>query len=104
MPPRPLHAEPNPDAAPVAGEAVTIDAVVASQDQQAADRSSRIGRTAVQATPGAALVIIGCWIARLAHIDLDPGTGVDMPSEVVAAWGVVATIAAAWAMNRPKGD
>lgn len=66
------------------------------------DRSNKIGRTAVQVTGPGAIVVIGTWFCGLLRIDLDPGPGMDMPANVVAAWIVVATIAGAWWMNRRK--
>lgn len=66
----------------------------------ALDREGRVGRTSLQVGIPGAIVVIGTWAARLAGLDLDPGPGVDMPADVVAAWVVVVTIAAAWRMNR----
>ncbi len=92
--------EPNADAAPVMGEALTIDAIIPSADSQAADRQNRIGKTTVQVGLPTALVTIGTWVARLAGIDLDPGAGVDLPAEVAAALVGVLTVVLAFRMNR----
>lgn len=93
---------PDGDAAPIAGEAVTLEAVIPSADQQAAEASNRVGRTAVQVGTPAALVAIGTWIARLNGLDLDPGPGVDMPAEVAGAWVAVLGVLLAVRMNRPR--
>jgi hypothetical protein len=100
----PLDAEPNPDAAPVAGEVVSLDAVVPSADQMAADRSNRVGRTSLQVGIPAAIVGIGSWLARLKHVDLDPGAGVDLPADVAGYFVALATFILAYRMNRPPKD
>lgn len=92
--------DPNPDAVPVAGEVVSLEAVVPSADQQAADRQNRIGKTTVQVGTPTALVTIGTWLARLYDVDLDPGAGVDLPAEVAAAFVGVLTVVLAFRMNR----
>lgn len=66
-----------------------------------ADAHARIGRTAIQAGGPGAVIVVANWAATLAGLDLDPGAGRDLPANVVAAVGVLLTIAAAWAMNRP---
>lgn len=70
------------------------------EDLGSLDRSSRIGRTAVQVGTPAAVVSICTWLARLAGLDLDPGAGVDMPAEIVAAWVAVASVGMSLRMNR----
>lgn len=95
--------DPNPNefAAPVDGEAITLDAVIPSEDAQAKERSNRVGRTSIQVGTPAAIVTIGTWIARRQGLDLDPGAGVDLPAEVASAFvAVVGTMLAYW-MNRP---
>lgn len=66
------------------------------------DQAGRFGRTAAQVGPPSAFVVIGTWAARLAGLDLDPGPGVDMPADVVAAWISAVALIAAWWMNRPR--
>ena len=92
----------DPPGEPIAGELVTIDAVVPSAEANKADGRNRIGNTAVQVGVPTALVTIGSWIAQLAGLDLDPGAGVDMPTIVAGSWIAVLTFAMAWAMNRGK--
>lgn len=64
------------------------------------DRTGRVGRTAVQVGVPAALVTIGTWLARLADVDLDPGPGTDMPTQVAAAFVALIGVGLAWWMNR----
>lgn len=92
--------EPNPDAAPVMGEAVLMEGIIPSVEAQAADRQNRIGKTTVQVGTPTALVTIGTWLARLFDFDLDPGPGVDLPAEVAAAFVGVLTVVLAFRMNR----
>ncbi len=71
-------------------------------DEVSTDSENRVGRTTVQVSLPAAVVVIGTWSARLGGLDLDPGAGVDMPAEVVAAWVAVMTVLLALRMNRSK--
>lgn len=92
-----------PDAAPVAGQLIQVDAVVPSPEQRKADARGRIGNTAVQASVPAALIIVGSWIASFWHLDLDPiGTGRDLPGVVAGAIGSLLTVLIAWRMNKPN--
>jgi hypothetical protein len=68
----------------------------------AVDRSSRVGRTAVQVGTPAAIVGIGSWLARLADLDLDPAAGVDLPADVAGYFVALTSTAIAWLMNRAK--
>lgn len=70
----------------VVGEPVEapIAAVIPSDAQQAVTADRARGRTAVQVGIPAAIVGIGSWIARLCHLDLDPGPGMDLPADVAA--------------------
>lgn len=108
MPPRrPLHAEATDDdtAAPVTGETVTLEAVVPSKSERAKERATRIARTGVQVSVPAAIVGIASWLARLNHLDLDPGAGIDLPADVAGYFVAVLATIGAWAMNRkPKDD
>lgn len=89
--------------APVTGELVEAPeaALIPSraEENSAADRAR--GRTAVQVGIPAALVGIGSWLARLNGVDLDPGTGIDLPADVAGYFVAVLTVALAWRMN-PK--
>lgn len=75
---------PEAEAEAVVGEPVDapIAAVIPSDAQQAVTADRARGRTAVQVGIPAALVGIGSWLARLWHVDLDPGAGVDLPADV----------------------
>ena len=69
-----------------------------------ADRSGRVGRTAVQVSAPAALVAIGTWWAQLRGIDLDPGPGTDMPPQITLAFSSLLSIGLAVGMNRRPKD
>lgn len=100
---RPLHAE--PEGEPVTGELVAPPeaAVIPSDAQVAATADRARGRTAVQVGTPAAILAIATWLLRLAHVDLDPGPGVDMPAEVAGAWVAVLGVVLAFRMNpKPK--
>lgn len=64
------------------------------------DRQNRVARTTVQVGVPGALVIVGTWVASLAHLDLDPGAGRDIPANVTAALIVLITAVLAAGMNR----
>lgn len=98
---RPLHA--GSSAEPVSGELVELpDAAVIPSDAEVAATADRArGRTAVQVGVPAAIVGIGSWIARLAHVDLDPGAGTDLPADVAGYFVAVLTVVLAFRMN-PK--
>lgn len=86
----------------VAGEAVTVDAIIPSAAQNKAAGKTAIARTGVQsALPGALIVIVGWWMA-LHHVDLDPGPGTDMPSVVTTAFTIVGTMLMSYLMNRGR--
>lgn len=85
---------------PITGEVVQLDAVRPSAEEQKADARGRIGNTAVQSGIPGALIVIASWVAALAHWDLDPGAGADIPATVVAALTTVLTVGIAVAMNR----
>lgn len=97
---RPLRADDN---APVSGELVELPeaAVIPSDAQVAATADRARGRTAVQVGVPAAIVGIGSWLARLFHVDLDPGAGVDLPADVAGYFVAVLTVLLAFRMN-PK--
>jgi hypothetical protein len=104
--PRPISARPDPGVLDVGRVAPAEDETMISSsdldDLGELDRTSRIGRTTAQVGVPTAIVVVASWLARLFGIDLDPGAGVDMPPEVVAAWVAVLTVGAAWAMNRRR--
>lgn len=89
--------------APVTGELIAPPGATVQPDQASVNASAdrARGRTAVQVGIPGSLVVIGTYVLRLAHIDLDPGAGVDMPAEVVAALVSVLTVLLAFWMN-PK--
>ena len=91
------------DPVPVTGELVDLPeaAVIPSEAEQNAGAERARGRTAIQLGVPAAIIVIATWLARLFGLDLDPGPGVDMPAEVVAAWGVILGLVFAFRMN-PK--
>lgn len=87
---------------PVAGEVVTVDAVVPSTAEQNAAADRARGRTTVQVGIPAALVILFEWGCAMAHWDLDPwGAGTGLPGTVAGALTAVLTVALAFRMN-PK--
>ena len=92
------------DAAPVVGEPVAppVAAVVPTVTEQNAAADRARGRTAVQVGIPAALVGIGSWAARLAHLDLDPGPGMDLPADVAGYFVAVLTVLLAFRMNRKR--
>jgi hypothetical protein len=92
----------DPPGEPVAGAAVQIDAVVPSAEANKAQGRLAIARTSVQTSLPGAAVVIGTWAFALAHIDLDPGPGTDLPAVVAGAFVTVGTIAGAWLMNRGR--
>lgn len=94
--------EPMHDEATVSGELVAspeATVIPSTADQNAAADRAR-GRTAVQVGIPAALVGIASWAARLGHLDLDPGMGVDLPADVAGYFVAVLTVALAFRMNR----
>lgn len=95
-----VGATPNPDAAPVVGQVLDVQAVEPNASQRAQDARGRIGNTAVQVGVPTAIVTIGGWIALLMRLDLDPGAGTDLPTNVAASFIAVLTAAMAWLMNR----
>lgn len=110
-PNRPLAAELDdadelPIAPPVAGEAITFDAVIPSVAEQnvAADRAR--GRTAVQAGVATFVVVLAEYGFALAGADLDPwGDGTGLPGTVNAALVGLITYAMAYRMNpKSAGD
>lgn len=88
---------------PVSGELVEPPeaAVIPSvaEENSASDRAR--GRTAVQVGTPFALLTIFTWALRLAGVDLDPGAGEDLPTEVGGAWVAIFGLALAFRMN-PK--
>lgn len=62
----------------------------------------RIARTGGQAGAAGFVVVLAAWVLRLLGVDLDPGAGVEMPTEVTVALSGLLTTLAAWAMNRPE--
>jgi hypothetical protein len=99
MTPTPPAASPGE---PIAGEAVTVDAVVPSVEANKAQGRLAIARTGLQTTAPGALVAIASWLLALAHVDLDPGAGTDLPATVAGAFVTVGTLAFAYAMNRGR--
>lgn len=93
--------EPTPPEA-VSGQLVDLDTVqvvpTPAEQNAAADRAR--GRTSIQVGVPAAVVGIGSWVARLAHVDLDPGAGMDLPADVAGYFVAVVTVALAFCMNR----
>lgn len=89
-------------AAPVSGTLVEGETIqvtpTASEQNAAADRAR--GRTSIQVGVPAALVGIGSWWMRLHHVDLDPGSGTDLPADVAGYFVAVVTVALAFVMNR----
>jgi hypothetical protein len=69
-------------------------------DLQETDSQGRIGRTLVQVGIPTAIVGIGTYLCALAHIDLDPGPGKDMPADVVGYFIAITTGIGAVLMNR----
>lgn len=91
-----------PPGEPVAGERVTMDAVVPSAESNKAQGRLAIARTVTQTSVPGALLVIFTWAFALGHIDLDPGPGTDLPAVVGGAFVVVGTSLAAYLMNRGK--
>lgn len=88
-------------AAPITGTPVDAPAaVIPSAAEQRADAKGRVGNTVTQVGLPTSIVIIGTWIAALAHVDLDPGAGTDLPAQVTGAFVFVITWAMARWMNR----
>lgn len=65
-----------------------------------ADAKGRVGNTVTQVGVPAFVVTIGTWAMALAHVDLDPGAGTDMPTVVTGAFVGLGTWAMARWMNR----
>lgn len=90
--------------APVTGELVDPPAAAiipsVAEENSAADRAR--GRTAAQLTTPFAILVIFTWALRLAGVDLDPGPGVDLPTEVGGAWVTVFGLLLAIRMNPKK--
>lgn len=86
----------------VAGERVTVDAVIPSAEANKAQGRLNIARTGVQTSLPGALVVVGTWAFLLAGVDLDPGPGTDMPATVAAAFTSIGTILGAYLMNRGR--
>lgn len=95
---------PEGSGAPVSGELVELPAAAVipsvAEENSAADRAR--GRTAIQVGTPAALVGIGSWFARLHHLDLDPGAGIDLPADVAGYFVALITVMLAWRMNPKK--
>lgn len=91
------------DAEPVAGEVVSIDAVVPTTGSENAKNERARGRTSLQAgIPGASIIIFE-WLCALAKLDLDPySDGTGLPGAVAGALTAVATVAIAFRMNPVK--
>lgn len=69
---------------PISGELVELPAAAVipsvAEENSAAERAR--GRTSVQVGIPAALVGFGSYLFRMAHVDLDPGAGSDLPADV----------------------
>lgn len=77
--------------------------VVAELEQLGdADRTNRIGRTVLQVGIPASLIGVLSWAASLAHIDLDPGPGTDLPAQVTNYLVALGTALGAYVMNRRR--
>lgn len=87
---------------PVVGEPVTVDAVVATAAENKAQGRLAIARTSVQTSLPGAMVVLATWGFALAHVDLDPGPGTDLPAVVAGAFVTVGTILGAYLMNRGR--
>jgi hypothetical protein len=92
----------DPPGEPVAGNIVQVDAVVPSAEANKAQGRLNIARTVTQTGSPGALLVIFTWAFALAHIDLDPGPGTDLPAVVGGAFVVVGTGLAAYLMNRGR--
>lgn len=70
------------------------------------DRGSRIGRTSLQATIAAGVVVLVEYACALGGWDLDPWSdGTGMPTTVATTFGGLLTILLSLAMNRkPPAD
>lgn len=102
--PKPEPVDDSAEAAPVTGELVTppAAAVIPSPAQQNATADRSRGRTAIQVGIPTAIVGIGVWILRLAHLDLNPLPGQeDLPPDVAGYFVAVVTMIICYRMN-PK--
>lgn len=84
----------------VAGTVVTTTAVQPSAAQRRSDGRRRINTAVTYVTPPTAVVVIITWLARLFHLDLDPGAGSDMPADVTGAFVALGTWLMAHRANR----
>jgi hypothetical protein len=90
---------------PIDARAGEAEPVVADDPPAAAPGpGARIARTSQQVGGAGAAVIVLVWLARLAHIDLDPDSAAVTPApEVIVALTGLLSIGGSWLMNRSHG-